>query len=99
MLPDAAFPSLFIFARGRPLAMLHAWRLKRPRNVYYGWFIVAAALFSQLTAAAITSHAQAVFLKPMTHDLGWSRADFTWGQTIGTFVMSGAGFFVGNFLD
>jgi len=76
-----------------------AFRLQRPRNVYYGWFIVAAALFSQLTAAAITSHAQAVFLKPMTHDLGWSRADFTWGQTIGTFVMSGAGFFVGNFLD
>ena len=79
--------------------MIIARRFRRPEKVYYGWFIVAAALCSQLTAAAITSHAQAVFLRPMTHDLGWSRADFTWGQTIGTFVMSGAGFLVGNWLD
>jgi MFS family permease len=42
---------------------------------------------------------QAVFLVPMTDELGWSRADYTWAQTIGTFVMSGAGFVVGSMLD
>jgi OFA family oxalate/formate antiporter-like MFS transporter len=71
----------------------------RGRKVFYGWFIVAAALFAQFTASAIQSNSQTVFLKPMTTELGWSRADFTWGQTFGTFIMSGAGFFVGNFLD
>jgi MFS family permease len=35
----------------------------------------------------------------MTADLGWTRADFTWGQTLGTFIMSGFGFLIGNFLD
>ena len=69
------------------------------RRIFYGWFIVAAALVAQFTAACIQSNSQAVFLKPMSEDLGWSRADFTWGQTVGTLIMSGAGFFIGNLLD
>ena len=73
--------------------------IRRPRNVYYGWFIVVAALLAQMTAAAIQSHAQAVFLEPMTTDLGWSRTDFTWAQTLGTLVMSAGGFIVGSLLD
>jgi MFS family permease len=51
------------------------------------------------TTSAVTSNSQSVFLTPMTQDLGWSRADFTWGQTIGTFIMSGAGFIVGSYID
>src|SRR3954471_8632414 len=68
-------------------------------KVYYGWFIVIAAFLAMFTTSAVTSNSQSVFLTPMTHDLGWSRADFTWGQTIGTFIMSGAGFVVGSYLD
>jgi MFS family permease len=71
----------------------------RGRKVYYGWFIVAAALCAMFTSSAIQSNSQSVFLLPMTTDLGWSRADFTWGQTIGTFIMSAAGFVVGSMLD
>ena len=52
-----------------------------------------------MTAAAIQSHAQAVFREPMTTDLGGSRTDFTWAQTFGTLVMSAGGFVVGSFLD
>ena len=74
-------------------------RFRRPEKVYYGWFIVVAALFAQLTQTAIQSHSQAVFLVPMTEELGWSRADFTWGQTIGTAMMSGAGFMIGSLID
>ncbi len=73
--------------------------LRRTTNIYYGWFIVVAALCAQMTAVAIQSHAQAVFLEPMTTDLGWSRTDFTWAQTFGTLVMSGGGFVVGSLLD
>src|SRR5688572_24155080 len=79
--------------------MLHRLTIRRPRNIFYGWFIVGAALIAQMTATALTSHAQAVFLRPMTEDLGWTRAEFTWGQTVGTFIMSGAGFLVGSMLD
>src|SRR6478672_362789 len=68
-------------------------------KVYYGWFIVIAAFLALFTTSAVTSNSQSVFLPPLTHDRGWSRADVTWGQTIGTFIMSGAGFVVGSFLD
>ncbi len=83
-------------ARNRLIGRLQA---ARPRKVYYGWYIVVAALCAQMTAVAIQSHAQAVFLEPMTTDLGWSRTDFTWAQTLGTLVMSGGGFLVGSHLD
>src|SRR5262245_34288425 len=66
---------------------------------YYGWIIVVAAFLAMFTTSAVTSNSKSVFLTPMTHDLGWSRADFTWGQTIGTFIMSGACFVVGSYLD
>ena len=72
---------------------------RRPTKIYYGWFIVAAALCAQMAAVAIQSHAQAVFLEPMTTELGWSRTDFTWAQTFGTLVMSGGGFVIGSLLD
>jgi MFS family permease len=68
-------------------------------KVYYGWFIVLAAFLAMFTTSAVTSNSQSVFLVPMTKDLGWSRADFTWGQTIGTFFMSAAGFVVGSYVD
>jgi MFS family permease len=68
-------------------------------KVFYGWFIVLAAFMAMFTTSAVTSNSQSVFLLPMTQDLGWSRADFTWGQTIGTFMMSGAGFIVGSYID
>ena len=79
--------------------LTNSLQARRPRRVYYGWYIVAAALCAQMTAVAIQSHAQAVFLEPMTTDLGWSRTDFTWAQTFGTLVMSGGGFLVGSLLD
>jgi MFS family permease len=68
-------------------------------KLFYGWFIVLAAFLAMFTTSAVTSNSQSVFLTPMTTDLGWSRADFTWGQTIGTFFMSGAGFVVGSYID
>jgi MFS family permease len=35
----------------------------------------------------------------MTEDLGWSRADFTWAQTVGVGLMGVCGFFAGTMLD
>ncbi len=53
--------------------MAMAARLSRGR-VYYGWYIVAALFIS---STATTSFVPAVFLKPMTQDLGWSRGFFS----------------------
>jgi MFS family permease len=71
----------------------------RRANFYYGWFIVAAALMGMLIQGVIQAHSANVFLKPMTDDLGWSRTDFTWAQTMGVALMGFGGFFVGGMLD
>ena len=68
-------------------------------RIFYGWLIVLGAFLAMFTTSAVTSNSQSVFLMPMTQDLGWSRADFTWGQTIGTFFTSAAGFIVGSYVD
>jgi sugar phosphate permease len=71
----------------------------RRRGIYYGWYIVAAAVIAQMMAMGLQSYAMSVFLTPMTRDLGWSREDFANAQTIGTFVTGGLGLFLGTLID
>ena len=73
---DADVPQAVAQPTRRLNRLISRLPVARPRKVYYGWYIVAAALCAQMAAVAIQSHAQAVFLEPMTTDLGWSRTDF-----------------------
>ena len=68
-------------------------------RVYRGWYLVGAALVAQFVALGAPVYATGVFLKPMSEDLGWSRAQFTIGLTLGQFVMGAAGFFIGSYID
>lgn len=71
---------------------------KRP-PVFYGWYIVAVALVAQFVSAGTQAYAIGVFLKPMTHDLGWSRQAFSAVQTVSTFVSGAVGLFIGVQID
>lgn len=75
---------------GRPAA--------RPR-LYYGYYIVGAALVAQLISVGAQNSVAGAFLRPMTQDLGWTRAEFTYGLTVSRFVAAGAGLFVGVWVD
>jgi sugar phosphate permease len=66
---------------------------------YFGWWLVGAALLAQFVAAGMQAYIVGVFMVPMTTDLGWSRADFTLGLTVGQFVMGICGVFVGARID
>jgi sugar phosphate permease len=83
------------------MAGVHALPLRhaRPRGIYYGWYIVGAAVIAQMMAMGLQAYAMSVFLTPMTADLGWSREDFANAQTIGTFVSGGLGLFLGALID
>jgi sugar phosphate permease len=77
-------------------------RLSLPRHrptIFYGWYIVGVALVAQFVAMGTQAYAIGVFLKPMTHDLGWSRESFSAVQTVSTFVMGAIGLFVGGMID
>ena len=67
----------------------------RPR-VFYGWYIVAAAVVAQLVSSSTQAYAGGVFLTPMTDDLGWSRESFS---TVSTVVTGLLGLVIGTTLD
>ena len=77
-------------------------KLARPARrpvVFYGWYIVAAALIGQFISAGTQAYAVGAFLKPMISDLGWSREEFSLVQTISVTVGGLLGFVIGGMID
>ncbi len=73
-------------------------RLARGR-VYYGWYIVAVILMVGIPRVGFNGSFFGIFLKPMSEDFGWTRAETTWAVTIGTLIAAGLGIVLGRVLD
>jgi sugar phosphate permease len=71
---------------------------ERPR-LYFGYWIVGAAFVAQFVSVGVQNYVIGVFLKPMTEDLDWSRAEFTAARSLGQVVMAFVGFFIGAHVD
>jgi MFS family permease len=57
----------------------------RPRRgLYYGWVIVATLAVINVAETAEFNPVMGVFLKPITEELGWSRATFAGAVSLGT---------------
>jgi OFA family oxalate/formate antiporter-like MFS transporter len=67
--------------------------------MFYGYWIVIAALVSQFVMTGTQVSIVGVFLKPVTEDLEWSRSEFFYAQTVGRFVFAFVGFFIGVYVD
>jgi len=81
----------------RPLPRLPTSVAGHP--IFYGWYIVFAALVAAMMATGMQVYSLGVFLKPMTDDLGWSRTDLSFGQTVATLCSGVVAFWVGPLLD
>lgn len=66
---------------------------------YYGWVIVVVMALLQFAGGTETFPVLGLFLRPMTDELGWSRASFSAPMTIGTILGGVAGLFVGPLID
>ncbi|HRC62452.1 MAG TPA: hypothetical protein PLX85_04435, partial [Dehalococcoidia bacterium] len=53
----------------------------RPR-FFYGWRLVGAAFVASFTTAGVQAYVAGAFFVPMSDDLGWTRAQFLYGQTV-----------------
>jgi OFA family oxalate/formate antiporter-like MFS transporter len=73
-------------------------RSRRPL-IYYGYWIIGAAMVAQFIAVGSQMSVSGAFLKPMTEDLGWTRSEFALAQTVGRFLMAFVGFFIGVYID
>jgi MFS family permease len=66
---------------------------------YYGYWLVAVAFVAQFVSVGSQNYVIGSFLKPMTTDLGWTRADFQLSRTVAQFVTAFIGFFIGAYVD
>lgn len=73
-------------------------RLARGR-VYYGWFIVGVVLSGGIPRVGLNGSFFGIFLKPMSQEFGWTRAETTWAVTIGTVIAAALGIILGRVLD
>ena len=78
--------------------MAVAARLARG-HIYYGWYIVAVAFLCNFVVLGLSSASPAVFLKPMTEELGWSRGFFSLATSLGIVISAPLGLVLGPFVD
>lgn len=71
----------------------------RNHTIYYGWYIVLVAFIGSMMSTGLQAYTLGVFLKPMTQDLGWSRTDLSFGQTVSTVCSGVVAFWLGPMLD
>lgn len=72
----------------------------RRSGLYFGWYIVGAAMVTNLViGAGLVGYLPGVFLEPMTEELGWSRAEFITSFTTGQFVTAATALVIGSHLD
>lgn len=68
-------------------------------GIYFGYYIVGAALIAQFIAIGAQASVSGVFIDPMTEALGWTKTEFTFAQTINRFLMAFAGVWIGVYVD
>ncbi len=68
-------------------------------RLYYGWIILAALAFGQVTSWGILYYAFSVFVGPMGSELRWSRAELTGAFSLALLVSGVTGVGVGRWVD
>ena len=62
------------------------YRLAHRTPFFYGWIIVGAAFLGSFAGGGLQSFTFGVFIKPMSENLGWSRAALVGALTVRTYV-------------
>lgn len=57
-----------------------------PARIFYGWWVVLACMVSMTIAGGVCNFAFSVFIKPLTGEFGWTRAEVSGG--VGAFFVA-----------
>jgi sugar phosphate permease len=69
------------------------------QGIYFGYWLIGAAFVAQFVSVGSQNYVVGAFLKPMTDDLGWTRAEYTYARTVAQVIMAFTGFFIGSHVD
>src|SRR5690349_5564725 len=72
---------------------------KSQHSLYYGWTMLLAVSFTEMTSWGILYYAFTVFLRPMQAALGWSTAEMTGAFSVALLCSGGAALLVGRWVD
>jgi len=75
------------------------FRRRTPNKIFYGWWIVAALFLAEFTAAGAGTFTFGLYLKPMSEDLGWSRAQVVAALTFRSVITFFVAPIIGPLLD
>ncbi len=68
-------------------------------RIYYGWVVLLALAFTQVTSWGILYYGFSVFLKPTQRETGWSTAAMTGAFSVSLLCSGIAALFVGRWVD
>ncbi|MDA1241403.1 MAG: MFS transporter [Chloroflexi bacterium] len=94
--PDTVAPTATA-ATPRPLP--HLPTSFRQRTIYYGWQSGFVTFIASIVSTGLHAYTLSVFMVPMSEDLGWTRTDLSFGQTVSTICSGVVAFWVGPLLD
>ncbi len=68
-------------------------------RIYYGWIVLLALAFTQVTSWGILYYGFSVFIKPTQQETGWSTAAMTGAFSVSLLCSGLAALFVGRWVD
>jgi len=69
-------------------------------KIFYGWWVVlAAGIGASMSYGPIIAFTFGVFIKPLSEEFGWSRADISLGFSLSLLMLSGTAPFIGQLVD
>lgn len=71
----------------------------KDRLIFFGWWMVFVAFMSMLVAYGARFYSFGIYLKPMSQEMGWSRATTSSAFTISSLFLGFLSPFVGKILD
>lgn len=70
-----------------------------PRRIYYGWILVLALSFTEVTSWGILYYGFSVFITPLRQELGWSTEQVTGAFSLALILSGVSALPVGRWLD
>ncbi|MGE0134938.1 MAG: MFS transporter [Dehalococcoidia bacterium] len=73
--------------------------IRRPRSVYYGWWILAASVAAMALGSGVSMWAFGLYVRPLEAEFGWSRSEVSFAFSVSLLVSGLCGPLVGRWVD
>ena len=75
------------------------WRPRRPREVYYGWWLLAGSIAAMALGSGVSFWAFGLYIEPLESEFGWSRGEVSGALSLGLLTGGLSGPLTGRWID